>query len=144
MPTVRAAVLEDAEGISEVHIRAWQWAYDGLMPADYLARLDTTRTERVRRWRETIADPARGVHVVLDAADRVTGFVNSGTYREGQDDSRPVDGVGEVYAINVFREVAGTGAGRALMDAAIDSLDGRGLRPVRLWVLADNARAGRL
>jgi RimJ/RimL family protein N-acetyltransferase len=143
MPAVRAATPDDAEAISDVQIRTWQWAYDGLMPADHLAGLDATRTERVRRFREGIAEVDRGVFVVLDPDDRVVGFVNAGTYREGQDDSRPAKGVGEVYAIYVYREVAGTGAGRALMDAAVDWLDGRGLRPVHLWVLEDNTRARR-
>jgi ribosomal protein S18 acetylase RimI-like enzyme len=142
-PTVRAAAPDDAEAISDVHIRAWQWAYDGLMPADYLARRAEDRTERIRRWREHLVESANRVFVVLDADDRVVGFVSFGTYRESQDDSRPIDGEGEVIAINVIREVAGTGAGRALMDAAVGWLRERGLSPIRLWVLEDNPRARR-
>jgi len=143
MPTVRPATPDDADAIADVHIRVWQWAYESLMPADYLARRAENRTERVRRWREYLGESANSVFVVLDADNQVAGFVNFGVYREGQDDSRPVDGVGEVIAINVIQEVAGTGAGLALMDAAVGRLRGRGLSPIRLWVLEDNARARR-
>jgi len=50
-------------------------------------------------------------------------------------------GGGQVYAIYVAPERLGTGAGRALMDAAVHWLGEQGLLPVRLWMLAGNARA---
>jgi ribosomal protein S18 acetylase RimI-like enzyme len=143
MLTVRAATPDDAEAIADVQIRGWQWAYDGLMPADRLAGLEVTRPERIGRWRRILTDLDPCAFVALDAEGRVVGFVIASTYREDQDESRPVDGVGEVHAIYVYREVAGMGAGRALMDAAVNSLTDRGLNPIRLWVLEANTRARR-
>jgi GNAT superfamily N-acetyltransferase len=140
--TVRPATPDDAESISDIQVRCWQWAYDGLMPADYLAGLDANRDERTQRWREGIVAEGRGAFVALDAGDRIIGFVMSGVYRD-QADRQPVDGVGEINAIYADPAEVGTGAGRALMDAAVDWLSGRGLRPIRLWVLEGNARARR-
>jgi len=36
MQIVRDARAEDAAAIAEVHVRAWQAAYRGLMPEDFL------------------------------------------------------------------------------------------------------------
>ena len=74
----------------------------------------------------------------------VGGFVNCGPYRIDQDSARRdrLQG-GEIYAIYVDPQHWGTGAGRALMAAALSHLAGEGLSPVRLWVLADNHRARR-
>jgi ribosomal protein S18 acetylase RimI-like enzyme len=141
--TVRPAVPADAEAIVDVHIRGWQWAYDGVMPADHLAGLDAARAARVERYRRHLAAGDGRTLVVLDPDGRVIGFTNCGIYREGQDDSRPVEGEGEVYAIYVDPAVAGTGAGRALMDAAVGRLTSLGLHPIHLWVLEDNPRARR-
>jgi GNAT superfamily N-acetyltransferase len=48
-----------------------------------------------------------------------------------------------VYAIYVDPEHWSTGAGRALMTAALDYLTASGPRPVRLWALDGNERARR-
>jgi len=34
--TIRLASVDDADAVSEVHVRAWQSAYRGVMPDDYL------------------------------------------------------------------------------------------------------------
>jgi ribosomal protein S18 acetylase RimI-like enzyme len=141
--TVRQALPDDAEAIVDIQVRGWQWAYDGLVPADHLAGLDAARPGRVERFRRYLTEGPVRTLVVLDPGDRVIGFANCGGYRIGQDDSRPVEGEGEVYAIYVDPAVAGTGAGRAIMDAAVARLTGQGLRPIHLWVLEDNARARR-
>ena len=36
---LRPAVPDDAMAVARVHVRAWQAAYHGLMPEDYLAGL---------------------------------------------------------------------------------------------------------
>jgi GNAT superfamily N-acetyltransferase len=144
MATVRPADPRDAEGITRVHIHGWQWGYAALMPASYLGSLDETWTQRVERRRAHLGEgrEVSPVFVATDSAGEVIGFANVGRYRNNQDINDLVDSpVGEIYAIYVGRDVAGTGVGRALMDASVDWLRGRELDPVRLWVLEGNARA---
>jgi ribosomal protein S18 acetylase RimI-like enzyme len=51
--------------------------------------------------------------------------------------------VGEVVAIYVRPDRQSRGAGRALMDAAVDALRAAGAREMRLWVLEENASSRR-
>ena len=128
---VRAAVPEDAEAIADAHVRAWQVAYAHAFPDEALAGLD--RAPRERHWREGI----RSGWTVL-VTDDVSGFASVGPTRDAD-----AEGAGEVYAIYVTPEQWGTGAGRALMAAAVEALRDAGFSEAVLWVLEDNPRARR-
>jgi ribosomal protein S18 acetylase RimI-like enzyme len=140
---VRPAVAGDADAIAAVHVRGWQAGYAGIMPADTLAALDVD--ERAGRWRGRLAGgPGEfATSVAVDDPGAVVGFSTIGPYRNGQrpDDLDPR--FGELIAIYVDPDRWGTGAGAALMTAALADLAGRGWTEIRLWVLADNARARR-
>jgi GNAT superfamily N-acetyltransferase len=139
--TVRSAVPADAEGITDVHLHGWEWGYADLMPAGFLAARAQTRVERIEGRRESISEPGANQTFVALIGDEIVGFTNAGRYRNNQKAEDLNPGEGEVYAIYVSRAVAGTGVGRALMDATVHWLRGRGLYPIRLWVLEGNARA---
>jgi GNAT superfamily N-acetyltransferase len=144
VPTVRPAHPDDAEALAGLHIRGWQHAYARLMPAAYLAGLDGQLEQRIVRRRQQILRPiARTACFVAvePETSRVTGFFNAEPYRIAQNGSDLSDSVGEVYAIYVEPDRISTGAGRALMDAAVGWLDGQGLDPIHLWVLEGNLRA---
>jgi GNAT superfamily N-acetyltransferase len=115
--------------------------------------------ERIEWRRQHLAQPQDDhcTLVAVDAAGTIVGFVNAGRYRQAE---QRLDDVGEIYAIYLTPSAAGTGAGRALMDAAVDWLSarirpprfetalrteskppGRGLTEIRLWVFEGNARA---
>jgi GNAT superfamily N-acetyltransferase len=98
----------------------------------------------VARRREHLSRPDGVAATLVAEVDGATiGFTNYGPYG-GHDDpnsAAPSAGGGEVYAIYVEPERYRTGAGYALMDAAVAGLTERGLTPVRVWVLAGNARA---
>jgi GNAT superfamily N-acetyltransferase len=128
---VRAAVPGDAEAIAAVHVAAWQEAYAHVFPAEVLAALDPV--PRARHWREGI----RGGWTVL-VSDDLSGFVSIGPARDADEPE-----LGELYAIYVTPERWGSGAGRALMAAALDALRGAGFSEAVLWVLEDNPRARR-
>jgi len=136
--TVRPAVPEDVPAVADVHVRSWQWAYAGLLPGDLLAGLRAE--DRVPQWQRRIesADPGRAL-LLADVDGSVVGFVAVGAGRA------PVGGpeVGELMAIYLSPEVAGTGTGRALHDAGVEWLAGRGFPVARLWVLSANTRARR-
>jgi GNAT superfamily N-acetyltransferase len=142
---VREAVLDDAPGITQVHVRGWRWAYQDLMPAAYLDGLDAMMPERIERRRRFLAEPSDQARTLVAMRDgEVVGFTSVGQYRydKAGDEPAGVDRIqGEVYAIYVMPEVAGTGTGYALMQAGVGWLRGRGFEPIALWVLDGNVRA---
>jgi GNAT superfamily N-acetyltransferase len=141
-PPVRPATAADVPGIAEVHVRAWQRAYAGIVPADHLDSLDVSvRAEQLaRRFGPDAVAGTVPTLIATGADSAVLGFVNAGPYRE---DDVPADGPGwgEIYAIYVHPDHWTRGVGRALFDAALATLDAD--RTVALWVLEANANARR-
>jgi ribosomal protein S18 acetylase RimI-like enzyme len=134
--TIRPAAVEDADAIGAVHVRAWQAAYRGVMPDEYL---DGPRAQdRADGWRRhlTALRPDQKVLVVIDR-DRVVGFAIFGCER-GSDASQDV---GELYAINLDPDVWDRGIGRALLRRATDELAEAGYAEAVLWVVPQNQRA---
>jgi ribosomal protein S18 acetylase RimI-like enzyme len=74
---------------------------------------------------------------VAATADLVVGYAGVGPER---DESAPT-GTGELYALFVHPTWWGSGAGRALTDAAVADLRSAGCTRVWLWVLEANERA---
>ncbi len=134
---VRRARLGDARALAEVHIRAWQAGYRGMMPDELLDGLSVT--DRTARWRETLRDPAMdGAVLVAQRDEALLGFVVLATPSRDED---AADGVAEVGAINVHPDAWRSGIGAALMDAALSTLTERSWHTVTLWVLEANDRA---
>jgi pyridoxine 4-dehydrogenase len=134
---IRPATPEDAGAIASVHVRAWQAAYQGLMPQDYLDRLDVGA--RTATWREILAAPSDVF--VAEAADRtILGFIGLSPSRDGDRDPAAT---GELQAIYLAPEAWGRGTGRQLMATAIARLASRGFSRAALWVLETNVRARR-
>jgi ribosomal protein S18 acetylase RimI-like enzyme len=132
---VRPAQVEDAAAIADVHVRTWQAAYAHVFGAERLAELDVqVRTTVWQRWLEE-PQPHWAVFVAEEQG-RVVAFGWAGESREAADE-------GELYAIYALPEAWGSGAGPALMDAALASLRDAGFREAILWVLEDNPRARR-
>lgn len=135
---IRAATLADAPAIASLNVRAWRWAYAGLVPDALLDGLSVEHSEA--QCRAHLADPPAGMHTwVAERAGRVVGFVNAGPSRD--DDAPPA--TGEVYAIYVDPLDVGTGVGQALLACAMASFRRQGCRAVTLWVLVGNQRACR-
>jgi ribosomal protein S18 acetylase RimI-like enzyme len=144
--TVRPASPEDAARLAAIHVRSWQVAYRGLLPQEYLDRLDPA--DRVERWRRILLDtdwPRGGVLVlaadgVLAADAELLGFAGFGPSRDA--DANPAQ-VAEITTIYLLPEVWGSGLGRQLMSVAVDRLAGAGYSQATLWVLDSNVRARR-
>lgn len=135
---VRDETVADCAAVAELHVRAWQVAYAGIVPDQVLAALDVpART----RWRaDRLADPDSPFRsLVAHDGATVTGFVTYGPYRAQELDGSPLQPEhGEILAIYVHPDHWGTGAGDALLLAALGALP----QPeVRLWALAENGRA---
>lgn len=139
-PSVRAATVRDAAALAAIHVRSWQVAYRGLLPQDYLDKLDVS--DRVEGWQRALrsADGSRsGVMVVHPGRDPL-GFTRFGPTRDSDDDASEV---GEIRAIYLLPEAWGKGLGKRLMCTALTRLAAAGYTQATLWVLQSNARARR-
>jgi GNAT superfamily N-acetyltransferase len=130
---VRRAGEADAPEVARVQVAGWHEAYTGRMPQSIL---DSLKVDRSTRWWHAIISgdeplDAPGEVWVAESEGIVIGFASAGASRD--QDSAP--GERELYAIYVLAEHYGTGAGQALLDAAI------GRAAASLWVLEDNPRA---
>lgn len=117
---IRPATAADAAAIGEVHVRSWQAAYAGLIPADFLAGLSAEA--RAASWARLIGDG--GAVLVAEEDGVVAGFAAYGD--------------GRLYALYLLPEYWGRGLGRALHDRVVEGLSGDS---AILWVLATNERA---
>lgn len=130
---IRYAEVFDAERITEINVNGWQYAYGGLMPADFLA-LRVYSEERVKRWRERLQKHDDIVLVAEDENGRVIGFVWGGKGRDKRIEL-PV----ELYAFYVDPAEQGKGYGRALFEAFAKEA----AADFYLFMLEGNAKAAR-
>ena len=138
-PALRIDTAEDADcaAIARVHVRAWQLAYQRLLPAEYLSGLVVE--ERESMWRHALVTGTPRVFVARTAENVVIGFVACGPSREP---GSSID-EGEIWALYVDPQAWCLGAGRLLCRAAIEALRASGRRRVGLWVIDGNDRAQR-
>lgn len=133
---VRPATGDDADAIGVVHVDAWQAAYRGMMPDDYLDGLRAA--DRAQFWARILADAPVDAHtLVIEDAGNIVGFASCGSERGSLD--HPT--VGELYAINLTPMVWGRGLGRELLAAATQVLADDGYAAAILWVVPQNDRA---
>lgn len=135
---IREAVLSDARPIAEIHVRAWQAAYRGQLPDEFLDRLSAEDRLEQHEW--TIRNPRETWRLWVAEDDGAPiGFAVTGPSEDADADER----TGELYAIYLEPDRVGTGAGRALFGHAVEDLRARGFRSATLWVLETNERARR-
>ena len=124
---IREARPEDAARLGAVHVQCWRESYSHLLSQQLL---DSIRPEdRASRWEQIIASP-NDQQWVAEVDGEIVGFAGTGPAR---DDDAPREL--ELYAIYVLTAHHGSGAGQALLDAAI------GTEPSFLWIATDNPRA---
>jgi ribosomal protein S18 acetylase RimI-like enzyme len=128
------AAADDARGVAQIHVRAWQSAYAGILSDDHLAALSIDKREAM--WREAIEKQTPEL-LVARADAGMLGWISFGPSR---DEAAPA-GTGEVWALYVAPQHWGSGTGRQLWLRARERLVQRGFVSVSLWVLAANARA---
>jgi GNAT superfamily N-acetyltransferase len=104
------------------------------VPQDFL---DGMNAEAIATsWADSLAAGRSRLYVAL-VDGRVIGYAGVGPERDPQ---APAN-TGELYALFVHPDHWGTGAGRALTDAALADLRRTGCTAAWLWVLEANARA---
>lgn len=131
---LREARPGDEAAVADVHVRAWQEAYRGLIPDEFLDALDAG--ERARTYAFGSDDPAAPRTVVAEGGGAILGFT---AFCPSRDEDAP--GLGEVVALYVDPERYGGGVGRLLMAEARRRLAAAGFAEALLWVLDGNERA---
>jgi GNAT superfamily N-acetyltransferase len=135
---LRQARPGDARAIAGVSVASRRWSYRDLLAA---ADLDALSVE------ETAADFAQGLAefppgaavFVAEQAGRVVGYV----YVLPSPDADVPAGTSDLGSLYVTEEVAGTGVGRALMEAAVAHARTAGQGLLTIWVRQGNGRARR-
>ena len=133
---VRDARLEDAARMSAVQASSWRAAYRGIVPDDFLDRLDDDVW--TARWRRSLADGApAGEHLLVSTADdQVVAVAACGPAR---DEASPA--TGELYLVYTDPDHWGEGHGGALIREVERRLAADGHRAACLWVAARNERS---
>jgi ribosomal protein S18 acetylase RimI-like enzyme len=135
---IREARVEDARTVAEIHVRAWQHAYRGQLPEEYLDGLSVE--EREQMWRDGVSQAGSEWRCWLaEREGRALGFCATGLSQDADADRRTA----ELFAIYLEPEVVSTGVGRELFAHAVDDLRARGFRVATLWVLETNEQAKR-
>ena len=135
---IRAAGLSDASAIAAVHVAGWEGAYRGMVPDEEIDRRTVAR--RTAMWQQLPRPRRRSgrrrppVGVRRGAQTTTIGFVSLGV-PDGE------AGTVEITALYVTPAAWRSGAGTALMRAALAEAAGRGISEVTLWVLEPNLRA---
>lgn len=122
----------DAARIAEIQVLGWREGYRGILPDEYLSRLDPVKRTGV--WEKFIRE-GPGELSVAWRGERIIGFCHLMPSRDPDG-----EGVAEIAAIYVDPGDWRRGAGRKLFDGAIGSAEEKGFRWLTLWVLAGNRR----
>lgn len=138
---IRPATADDVNGIATVHVESWRHTYDGLIPADVIARFTVER--RAAYWSRVLAGTSEDANHALYVAEddengEIIGFASFGPAR----DEIPGFDV-ELYAIYLLPAVQGRGVGQALTRAGARHLKDAGYGALLVWVLAGNQNARR-
>ena len=131
---IREATPDDARAIATIHVRSWQAAYQGIIPAAYLQSLSIEKREAV--WRELLSNKTSDTFVAENQGI-VQGWINIGPSRDA--DAHPQ--TAEVWALYVDPKHWAQGTGQALWAEAATRLGRLGYQEITLWVLRDNQRA---
>lgn len=137
--SIRKAKNNDAADIANVHVKAWQAAYDGIMPKEYL---DSLSIEAITlQWSNALVEKGLGVNLVIESDRAIVGFCVYGPIR---DEDLSNTNAGELVAINILPSHWKRGLGSKAIDTIIDASIQRKWEALYLWVIKENARARRV
>ncbi len=102
---LRAAEISDSRSIAQFHTGCWREAYRGLVPQEYLDRVDVD--DRAKRWRDRLVDGGRQA-ALAEVGERIVGVVSWAErfYRKhgfAPDGERQVDGDTGVWEVRMIR-----------------------------------------
>ncbi len=131
---IEPASVGDIQKVANVHVRAWQWAYRGLMPDGYLDSLSVDR--RALAWEVLLHDETIPAPYLAYRGTSAVGLAHAHTSR----DTGASATTGEVTSIYLLPEYVGQGIGWRLWLTALDQLRASHHGIVTVWVLETNER----
>ena len=133
---IRRGVRADAGQIADIHVRVWQIAYRGLLPAILLDNLSIER--RFNYWEQTLSQRDGGqVVFVAEEVDGLVGFASMGAGRDPDSKGK----LAELFTLYLLPSKWGSGVGYSLFEAVVKEARSAGFGEITLWVLHDNKRA---
>jgi N-acetylglutamate synthase-like GNAT family acetyltransferase len=133
---IREANLNDAEGIASVQVKAWQSAYDGVMPKEYLDTLSIK--EKTGEWSRSLAKENPGICLVIEINNKIIGFCVFGPAR---DNDLKMCNAGELVALNILPNYWSKGYGSEILKFILAESKEKKWEALYLWVLKKNMRA---
>ena len=117
---------DDMYAVSNVYEQSWKYAYQNIIPQQYLDGIPAGRWAKIAAENCLVA--VEGGRIVGTSSICSSRWEKYGDY-------------GEVISIYFLPEYMGKGYGKPLLERAVEELGRRGFRKVLLWVLEENARA---
>lgn len=122
---------DDRMAISEVYEQSWKFAYDGIIPKEYLDSIPKGR------WAASIDNPNLKSLICVENGKIVgTSSFCESRFEQFRD-------FGEIVSIYFLPDYMGKGYGKILMESVIAKLRAQGYEDIILWVLEENIRARR-
>jgi ribosomal protein S18 acetylase RimI-like enzyme len=130
--SARIARPNDAAAVGLVQAAVWRAAYDEVLAQEVVDQFDPASFARV--WRDSLNAPPSPRHVLLVgcAGEQVVGFAAVGP----SVDPDASDTSGEVLGLGVHPDARHSGHGSRLLNAAVDTLRGKGFNSMSVWLLA--------
>ena len=130
---IRPAIVEDAQGIAEVHIHSWRETYQGIVDPAFLERMSVSK--RAQKWEEGLRkqQESRLTYVAENEKGKIVGFISGG---RGRDKDIPYSG--ELYAIYILQSDQRKKLGQGLLTQLVDFLKLQGHNSMYVEVLKDN------
>lgn len=130
--SARIARASDAPAVGLVQAAVWRAAYGHILSREVVDQFDGPRFARV--WRDSLSTPPSPRHVLLVgcAGEQVVGFAAVGPSA----DADATETSGEVLALGVHPDARRSGHGSRLLNAAVDTLRGKGFDSLSIWILA--------
>ena len=131
---IRRGALVDSEAIAQVHVKAWNESYRGILADSILDQYQLP--QRLVSRRRVMEAQQSQCFVAEHGNAGIIGFADCGAARE------PIRGcAGEVWAVYIVKAHQKVGLGRALMAECAEALAAQGMASLMVWVVEGNTAA---
>ncbi len=129
---IRIANFDDASDIAKVNIKSWKTTYSGIVDQSFLDDLDCEK--RQPNIEKSLQNSKLQTFVVIEIeSNQIIGFSMFGPCRE-----KNIDADCELYAIYIYKEFQGFGAGKVLFESGFQMMNELNYKKMMVSVLSEN------